>query len=116
MSREIKFRGWYTGPHVNRMLEPNFNGPVNEIFNDPENEGKVIYMQYTGLKDKHGKEIFEGDIVQFDSFRDFTERYEVEYTSYGEWGIGVHRLAMRFKACEVIGNIYEHNHLLEATV
>lgn len=62
--REIKFRGWYTGPYENRMLEPNFNGPVNEIFNDPDNEGKVIYMQYTGIKDMYGQEVYEGDILE----------------------------------------------------
>lgn len=118
MSREIKFRAW------DKSSEYMHSNVQSGVYEDPDEwtEFSTVLglerfevMQYTGLKDKNGKEIFEGDIVQFDSFRDFTERYEIEYTSYGEWGIGVHRLAMRFKACEVIGNIYENPELLEAT-
>ncbi|MFY0521410.1 YopX family protein [Lysinibacillus sp. UGB7] len=128
MSREIKFRAWVENESVKSGPYPFMNhhiefmgGLINDIFATsgikPLNplHNKITYMQYTGLKDKHGKEIFEGDIVQFKSARDITERYEVEYTDYGEWGIGVHRLAMRFKAFEVIGNIYENLELLEGT-
>lgn len=142
MSREIKFRGWYTGPHVNRMLEPNFNGPVNEIFNDPDNEGKVIYMQYTGLKDKHGTEIFEGDILKckcwdkrkssIDGFDPLGETPYFYRNSVIEWWRSHCNLGYRLRdgkgktlmikpsslnamEVEVIGNIYEHKHLLEET-
>lgn len=122
MSREIKFRGWYTGPHVNRMLEPNFNGPVNEIFNDPDNEGKVIYMQYTGLKDKHGTEIFEGDIVKFHYKRGIYKIGPVVWNDmFGSWDIDctdfvAYKSLGKFNSVsEVIGNIYENPELLEET-
>lgn len=55
--REIKFRGWYGKDKG--MLEPQFNGFINNIFATEAG----IYMQYTGLKDVNGKEVFEGDIV-----------------------------------------------------
>lgn len=117
MSREIMFRGWYIGPYENRMLEPNFNGPVNEIFNDPDNEGKVIYMQYTGLKDKHGTEIFEGDILAINN-----TRYVVGYREYsGGWQLEIKNeycaemVQGNCELLEIIGNVYEHKHLLEET-
>ncbi|MGR6904978.1 YopX family protein [Lysinibacillus sp. BSL11] len=116
MSREIKFKAWME----NKMLSHEDLVDMDQefyamytILTEPQED--ITFMQYTGLKDKHGTEIFEGDIVQFKSIRDIIERYEVEYTNYGEWAIGMHRLSMRFKSCEVIGNIYEHSHLLEGT-
>lgn len=122
--REIKFRAWLQGRMIYITTDDDYfidgdgrlvkieqieNGSSYQGFEDHE----CNLMQYTGLKDKHGTEIFEGDIVQFKSIRDIIERYEVEYTNYGEWAIGMHRLSMRFRSCEVIGNVHEHSHLLE---
>ena len=82
----------------------------------------LVLMQYTCLKDKNGKEIYEGDIVEYDhnipSQPDAKERYIVE------WGQG----GFYFKSLvdneynsdptlevEIIGNIYENPELVEAS-
>lgn len=73
MNREIKFRVWDV--ENKEMLEvqeldfePTFYGGRIAIrpdqYNDYFDTEDMILMQYTGLKDKNGKEIYEGDIVK----------------------------------------------------
>lgn len=89
-------------------------GIPNTIFLEPED---VILEQYTGLKDKNGKEIYEGDIVGFK----WTKRlYVVTYRIYDasfilendEWEEAI-RLSLDKDDFEVFGNIHENPELLE---
>lgn len=73
--REIKFRAWY-GEKIG-MLTPTFNGDINEIF--AEQTG--VYMQYTGLKDKNGREIYEGDVYSYELYKVFVSGGHVEETT-----------------------------------
>ena len=76
----------------------------------------VVLMQYTGLKDKNGKEIYEGDVVKSFLFnRVCTIVYEynafVVKDLYGSYTRDSHYV--RGNTVEVIGNIYENPELLE---
>ena len=82
--------------------------------------GNTILMQSTGLKDKNGKEIFEGDIVDYKgrkavvkwhgSYASFIYRFVDELNErVSEW----HPLFLAYYHFEIVGNIYENPELLE---
>jgi uncharacterized phage protein (TIGR01671 family) len=127
--REIKFRAWDKRKRI--MVYRNENesadywdgvyGTEVELINSILNDSSYEFMQYTGLKDINGKEIYEGDIVEtdlgkgivvFDSAAFLIRNLEDdEYYGFDDF------FSLYEGGCylvEVIGNIYEHPHLLEA--
>ena len=81
---------------------------------------EIELMQSTGLKDKNGKEIFEGDILDYKgrkalvrwhgSYASFIYRFVDELQKRNtEWK----PLYLAYMKCEIIGNIYENPELLE---
>jgi len=125
MKREIKFRAWLDGKHGNIT----FNTPLMD-YDVTIQDGKyaivesgwdihgtydtVPLMQYTGLKDKNGVEIYEGDIVETPSGQKATIKYsEDNYQGFicdeisCDWFWNLKALTI-----EVVGNIHENPELL----
>ncbi len=116
--REIKFRAW---DKANNRFYNLVETRVPEL-NHGDDDG-VIYMQYTGLKDKNGKEIYEGDILRTDKginavvyWSNSGACFMVKYHNIWSTKIGWYiykNLRMFAPKSEVIGNIYENPELLE---
>jgi hypothetical protein len=106
--RTIKFRAW--DKESKKMFF--MNGITGSFFAfDGEDSLKlhpeVPIMQFTGLKDKNGKEIYEGDIVARESIADLP--YKVEWFGTG-WFYSDGDMLDEHDSpeIEVIGNIYEN--------
>ena len=117
MNREIKFRAW--DEVSEKMLNWNefLNTNMKNTFIAQGNTG-LILMQYTGLHDKNGKEIYEGDIVK----ALISGRWLVGKVIYEHSGFTIdvmNNKALEFGRrgiiepwTEVIGNIYDNPELL----
>ena len=121
--REIKFRAWHKKEKmIYEVLEINiFSQEVILTYTENFETDRWEYlkdielMQFTGLKDKNGKEIYEGDIIRvigdperYEIF--WNERFatfELKYT-----GNSLGYTINSYEKVEVIGNIYENPELL----
>jgi uncharacterized phage protein (TIGR01671 family) len=121
--RDYKFRAW--DGEAEMMLDSNELDQSTLGHLKRANEINWHIMQYTGLKDKNGKEIYEGDLVkgQVASEVEGAEPFRFEATKvvWCEECGGFHLMGFfhdslyRFSnqnAVEVIGNIYENSELL----
>jgi len=120
--REIKFRAWDARNHK-MFIPPELIHPPLEVgyFDDsgcPKGMNSAPLMQYTGLKDKNGKEIYEGDIIKHpQNGRNLIVKYDFG-AFVGKWFglneyIFFNDMANDEDSIEVIGNIYENPELLE---
>jgi uncharacterized phage protein (TIGR01671 family) len=120
---EIKFRIWYAGlMYQNKEIDfIDFNNNRAEFGNTYSkfDDESFVLMRYTGLNDKNGNEIYEGDVIKIGSDEHyFVINWHVEMASFV-----INRKGWAFshffgETCsnedvEVVGNIYENKELLK---
>lgn len=131
--REIKFLAWDTHEEVISRVDyidfaQGVIGLSNENVRDYEQPiHRVKLLQYTGLEDKNGKEIYEGYLLNMHYRNESVEKGKVVSVKMGMtydsdgwehertygWVAGNNSLADVAPYAEVLGNIHEHPELLE---
>lgn len=119
--REIKFRAWFENKLIpasiiNNCKHPAFTGSIN--FENMTATASLLpaetpIMQFTGLKDKNGKEIWEGDILKSAGGNVKVEWFFNRYIFRNEKGRKEEILKEFNYFFEVIGNIYENQELIK---
>lgn len=110
--RKIKFRAWDSKGQVGMVDEP----ILDVVFNDERYE----IMQFTGLKDKNDKEIYEGDILEYDDPEEDSKavvffeqgKFRKQYIRQEDWDGKCDIDSVDLEGMHVIGNIYENPELL----
>jgi len=117
MNREIKFRAWICNDDEGCFMAK-WNRHVKKAFGTflaRDGNDTAHLMQYTGLTDKNGREVYEGDIVE-DSYVAISENSSEVYFQRGafwvNYGGAVKLLANRdMDQIEVVGNKLENPEL-----
>lgn len=129
MTRETKFRAWCSGKmgnitfsetHMEYNVMIGKNGGYLDVESGWDIHGEIMeipVMQFTGLKDKNKKEIYERDIVRLEGIRIEGKNKEVSFKN-GAFGIDGYSFdygfeELNWEEIEIIGNRFENPELLK---
>lgn len=122
MNRIIKFRAWdKKGKKMFKVMSIDWED-IGQMVKDFENKpyffDNVVLLQFTGLKDKNGIEIYEGDIVRYKTVSKKWSYGDIRFDNGGFIFIykngGYEDLRSELgKSFEVIGNVFENKDLLK---
>ncbi|MCR5266758.1 MAG: YopX family protein [Cyanobacteria bacterium RUI128] len=129
MKDRFKFRVWYMPEYDKSRMIYGAENTYDCMYGEPEiiyadcfgsllDSKEYILMQSTGLKDKNGTLIYEGDICEYE-FEDIGKQKAIiyfnnKYASFLKKPLNDFQYA-EINDCKVIGNIYENKELLEDT-
>jgi hypothetical protein len=126
MTRKIAFRAWdkenkkilyypfWSTLHNKAVL---VFEETHEYVDDSDYQDDIDLMQYTGLKDKNGKEIYEGDILDWGGLKPLTIIFKdngFKAQGFGSDDVIIMNQEGAMAFAKIIGNVFENSNLLKS--
>lgn len=122
MNKEIKFRAWDTIENCWKIFDIPSMFEAEKVFNY-KYRNFSNWQQFTGLKDKNGKEIYERDVLSVVSNKTdskerivemkFEEHNTGDFTNFSIWGFRDYSKSTYGATVEIVGKMYENPDLIK---